>query len=73
MATADPPTAVEWAGTINDANLRSQALNDVLRNWVQTDFTAAKSFFDTTPDLLPADRQQISEIITSMSAQTSTQ
>jgi hypothetical protein len=69
----DPPTAVEWAGTINNANLRSQALNDVLRNWVQTDFAAAKSFFDTTPDLLPADRQQISEIIASMSAQTSTQ
>ncbi len=70
---ADPPTAVEWANTITDGNLRSQALNDVLRNWILTDYTAAKNFIDTTTDLLPADRQQISEIIASMSAQTSAQ
>jgi len=64
----DPPTAVEWAGTINDGTLRSEALTDVLRNWVQTDFASAKKYFDATPDLRPADRQQISEIIASMNS-----
>ena len=69
----NPNVAVGWAEGINDENLRSQALTDVLRNWVQTDFAAAKNYFDTTQNLLPADRRQISEIITSISSQQAAQ
>ncbi len=68
-----PATAVAWSETINDGQLRSQALTDVLRNWLQTDFSSARNYFQTTQNLLPADRQQISEIITSMSTQAAAQ
>jgi hypothetical protein len=55
--------ALGWAESINDPQLRSATLANVLHNWVLEDLPAAKQFFDSTKDLLPADRQQISEII----------
>jgi hypothetical protein len=63
VAGLQPDIAVAWAEAITDQNLRSEALNDVLRNWVQSDPPAAKNYFNTTQNLLPADRQQISEIL----------
>lgn len=61
-----PDLAVAWAENITAPELRSTALNDVLRNWVASDPAAARSYFDNTPNLLPADRQQISEILAGM-------
>ena len=55
--------ALGWAESIGDAKLRSATLADVLHNWVLEDLPAAKQYFNTTKNLLPEDRQQISEII----------
>jgi hypothetical protein len=60
--------ALGWAESIGDAKLRSETLANVLHNWVLEDLPAAKQYFDTTKDLLPEDRQQISEIIASAEA-----
>ena len=60
--------ALGWAESIGDATLRSETLANVLHNWVLEDLPAAKQYFDTTKDLLPEDRQQISEIIASAEA-----
>ena len=73
MNNLPPATAVGWAEVINDGQLRSTALTDILRNWVQTDFPAAKNYFDSTPNLSPSDRRQISEIIANISAQANNQ
>lgn len=62
-----PDVAVSWAESINDNTLRSQALTSVLRNWIYIDLPAATSYFNTTTDLLPADRQQIGEMIGDLS------
>lgn len=63
LGQLQPTTATAWAENISDPQLRSQALTDILRNWIQTDPTAARNYFQTTQNLLPADRQQISQII----------
>ncbi|MGA2787068.1 MAG: hypothetical protein ABSF60_06030 [Verrucomicrobiota bacterium] len=65
-----PSTAVSWAESINDAALRSEALRNVLRNWLFIDRAAATSYFNTTTDLLPADREQIGSMISDLSGNT---
>jgi hypothetical protein len=62
-----PSTAVSWAESINDDTLRSEALRNVLRNWVLMDLPAATSYFNQTTDLLPADREQIASMIADLS------
>jgi hypothetical protein len=62
-----PSVAVNWAESINDDTLRSEALRNVLRNWVLMDLPAATSYFNQTTDLSPADREQIGEMITDLS------
>jgi hypothetical protein len=62
-----PDVAVSWAESINDETLRSQALVSVLRNWIYIDLPAATSYFNTTANLLPADRQQIGDMIGDLS------
>ncbi len=73
LNTIKPDLAVNWAESIDDGRLRSAALTDILRNWVQTDFSAAQNFFEATPDLQPADRQQIAEIIAGINGPTAMQ
>lgn len=73
LNTIKPDLAVNWAESIDDETLRSTALTDILRNWVQTDFSAAQAYFNTTQDLQPADRQQIAEIIAGINGQTAAQ
>ena len=64
-----PPTvAVNWAESINNPTLRSEALMNVLSNWASIDLSAATSYFNTTANLLPADRQQIGQIIAGLSS-----
>jgi len=73
LNTIKPDLAVGWAQSIDDDQLRSTALTDILRNWVLADFSAARNFFETTKDLQPADRQQIAEIIAGINGQTAAQ
>ena len=73
LNTIKPDLAANWAESIDDDNLRSAALADILHNWVQTDLPAARKYFETTQDLQPGDRQQIAEIIAGMSGQAAAQ
>jgi hypothetical protein len=73
LNTIKPGLAVDWAESIDDDTLRSEALADILHNWVLTDLSAARKYFETTPDLQPADRQKIAEIIGSINSQTAGQ
>jgi hypothetical protein len=50
-------------------NLRSETLAMVLRTWMTQDLSAARQYFENTPDLLPDDRQQIAEAMTALSGQ----
>jgi hypothetical protein len=63
-----PNVAVVWAEAITDPARRSDALGVILQNWVNTDPVAAKQFFAATQNLLPADREHISDIISNGNA-----
>jgi hypothetical protein len=56
-------TALAWAEGIGDPQLRSATLANVLRDWIYDDPSAAQNYFQGTTNLLTADRQQISEVI----------
>jgi hypothetical protein len=56
-------TALAWAEVISDPQLRSATLAGVLRDWVYEDPSAVQNYLQGTTNLLAADRQQISEII----------
>jgi hypothetical protein len=56
-------TALAWAEDIGDPQLRSATLASVLRDWIYDDPSAAQNYFQATTNLLTADRQQISEVI----------
>ena len=60
--------ALGWAESINDDQLRSETIADVLHNWIIEDLPAAKLYFDTTTNLLPEDRKKVAEIIASAEA-----
>jgi hypothetical protein len=55
--------ALGWVESIHDPRLRSEALGDVLHNWILEDLPAAKRYFEMTSDLLPDDRKKVAEII----------
>jgi len=62
-----PSTAIGWAESIQDDTLRSEALRNVLRNWLISDRAAATAYFNQTTDLLPADREIIGGLISDQS------
>ncbi|HLX70887.1 MAG TPA: hypothetical protein VKV04_14770, partial [Verrucomicrobiae bacterium] len=63
MPSLPPQTALAWTEGIVDPQLRSATLASVLRDWIYDDPPAAQNYFQTTTNLLSADRQQISEVI----------
>lgn len=56
-------TALAWAEAIADPQLRSTTLASVIRDWIYENPAAAQNYFQATTNLLSADQQQISEII----------
>lgn len=71
IATTDalkPSVAAQWAEIIVNPELRSQTLADVLTEWVRTDPTAARKYFETTTQLRDEDRAQIAEMLASASS-----
>jgi hypothetical protein len=65
VATMDfvkPDLAVEWAESVVNPKLRSETLVTVVRNWLTTDLPAARHYFETTKNLLPEDRQELTEV-----------
>ena len=67
MGDIKPDTAVNWAESISDVTLRSEALVNLLHDWALIDLPAAKKYFETTTNLRPADREQIGEVIANLS------
>jgi hypothetical protein len=50
-----PAIAAPWAATLSDPNQRNNAIENVARNWLQSDTAAAKDWLSTTS--LPDDRK----------------
>ena len=73
MDSLKPEVAIGWAESVVDPKLRSETTVTVLRNWLTTDLTAAKNYFDTTKNLLPADREEVAGVIAALSAPSSPQ
>lgn len=61
--------AIGWAESITSPALRSETLVTVLRNWMTTDLAAAQSYFKTSTNLSPEDRQQLAEVFAGMERQ----
>lgn len=55
--------AVGLAEGITNPQLRSATLASVLRDWAYNNLPAAENYLQTTTDLSPADRQQLSEVM----------
>jgi len=51
---ADPRTAVQWAKSITQKELRVQSLTRILWAWTDRDYAAAMGFLQNSSDL-PAD------------------
>lgn len=69
MPYLKPDVAVGWAESVVDPKLRSETLTNVLRNWLPDNLSAAESYFATTTNLLPEDREDIARVIASMKGQ----
>ena len=67
MPSLNPELAVGWAESVVDPKLRSETLVTVVRNWLVEDLPAAEHFFETTKNLLPDDRHELSEVFASFS------
>jgi hypothetical protein len=67
MGDIKPEVMVGWAASITDPTLRSETVANVLRSWLLVDPTTAQNYFNTTTDLLPADREQINNVIADLS------
>jgi hypothetical protein len=67
MGDIKPDVAVNWAESIQDETVRSEALVNLLRNWAFIDLSAAKTYFETTTNLQPADRKEVGEVIADLS------
>ncbi len=67
MDSIKPDLAVDWAESVADPELRSTTLATVIRNWLTEDLPAAKHYFESTKNLLPADREELSEVFTNFS------
>jgi hypothetical protein len=73
LETLPPQSALEWSVVIADPQLRSATVATILRSWMDQDLPAAQNFFQTTTDLLPPDRDRISEIFADLSRNTPAQ
>jgi hypothetical protein len=62
MDSVRAEVAVGWAESVNNPKLRSETLVTVIRNWLTMDLPAARQYFESTKNLLPEDRQELSEI-----------
>lgn len=54
-----PEAALSWAESIEDPELRSRTLHDVLRDWAQKDPACVLGYLKTSSDLSPSDRERL--------------
>jgi hypothetical protein len=69
LESVQPEVAIGWVESVVNRQLRSETMVQVLRNWMTIDLPAARHYFETTKNLLPADRQQLGEVFAAMSGQ----
>jgi hypothetical protein len=62
-----PDVAVGWAESVVNPKLRSETLVTVIRNWLTVDLPSAKRYFESTKNLLPDDRQELTEVFATFS------
>ncbi|MBC8094681.1 MAG: hypothetical protein H7Y43_02605 [Akkermansiaceae bacterium] len=55
-ANRSTETAVGWAESISDRSARLEALRAVLQEWAETDFSAARTYLETSSSLNPQQR-----------------
>jgi hypothetical protein len=67
MDSIKPTVAIGWAESVSDPGLRSETLVTVIRNWLTTDLPSARHYFDSSKNLLPDDRQELSEVFSNFS------
>jgi hypothetical protein len=70
MGDITPDVAVNWAESIQDETVRSEALVNLLHDWALIDLPAAKRYFESTTNLQPDDRKQIGEVIAELGRNT---
>jgi hypothetical protein len=58
VSSRDPESAMAWAGTIEDANIRFQAISNTYRRWSRTDAEAANAAIESV-ELSVEQRQQL--------------
>ena len=66
MESLKSDVALSWAESISNPVLRSETVATVLRNWMTTDLAAARNYFQSSKNLLPADRQQLGDVFAGM-------
>ena len=54
-----PETAVNWAESVFDPELRSQTLAAIVREWAKADHSAAQRYAETSPAINAADRSML--------------
>lgn len=59
LVNREPGRALKWAETIFDETLRMQSVGAILFNWYPRDPAAATAYIESSPDLTPAQRQQL--------------
>jgi hypothetical protein len=58
IATSDPQTAAQWAETIGNERMRNSQIESIVRNWLNTDSSGAKTWISASslPDEIKAGR-----------------
>jgi hypothetical protein len=73
LESIKPDVAVGWAESVANPKLRSETLTMVIRNWLSTDLQAAHRYFENTKNLLPEDRQELTEVFSNFSHEAASQ
>lgn len=62
-AWEDPKAAMQWAGSMQNAQAKRQYQLQVIQTWANQDAAGARAFLSENPTLEPATRQMLTEII----------
>jgi hypothetical protein len=73
MYSVAPDTAAGWAESVSNPKLRSETLVTVIRNWLSKDLPAARNYFESTKNLLPSDRQELTDVFADFNKDAATQ
>lgn len=61
LVNSHPDIAVSWAESISNETLRSETLANIIREWAAKDRAAAKKYAESAKDILPGDKNNLTE------------